>query len=284
MSDYFRFFPTIEYNKFLAKDITRNVRMDKQTKDNAALYHQYAMKEGDTARTLAGKYYDTENLDWLIYFANDVIDPYYDCHLGQAEFADYIDRKYGSFEKANRKIAGWINDWVSDDGQISTGVYDALPSKLKKYYDPVVDYNRNLTAYKRAAADISTNTNRIIKWSLNTVINGSSGDLIDVYASGVKIGTAELVVVDGTTVTANHLILTSVSPPTHIDVGVTGTLVPITSVLFDHKAIADDEVPFWRAVTCYEAEEIANEAKKNLRLISNQFAGEFKRQLKDKLQ
>jgi hypothetical protein len=284
MSDYFRFFPTIEYKKFLAKDITRNVRMSRQTKDNASLYHEYGMKEGDTARTLAGKYYDSENLDWLVYFANDVIDPYYDCHLSQLEFGEYIDRKYGSFTDANRKIAGWINDWASDDGQISMGVYDALPSKLKKYYDPVVDYNRNLTSYKRASADISTNTNRIIKWSLDAVIDGSSGDLIDVYADGVKIGTAELAVADEKTVTAIHLILTSASSPTHIDVGVTDTLVAITDVLFDHKAIADDEIPFWRPVTCYEAEEIANEAKKNLRLISNQFAGEFKRQLKDKLQ
>jgi hypothetical protein len=283
MSNYFSLFPVIEYGKFLAKNITANVRMSRDTKNNALLYHQYAMKEGDNARTIAGKYYDSEDLDWLVYFANDVIDPYYDCHLTQDQFNEYIVRKYGDEETAQRKIAGWVNDWREDDGDISAAVYGALPSKLKRYYDPIVDYNRVVTAYKRAQVDMSTNTNRIIRWRLATSIESSSIAFIDIYASSVKIGHCELVSIDGTDIAVEHVVLESNETPTHIEVVGTDTLISITDVLTDYKSIPDEEVTFWRSVSCYEAEEVANDAKKNIQLVSNQFAGEFKRQLKDKL-
>jgi hypothetical protein len=285
MSNYFRLFPVIEYGKYLAKNITTNVRMSPVTKNNAALYHKYAIKEGDNARTIAGKYYDTEDLDWLVYFANDIIDPYYDCYLHDQQFEEYIVRKYGDLETASRRVVGWINDWRSDDGEIAIATYDALPAKLKTYYDPIIDYNRNLTAYKRSHIDTSTNTNRIIKWALATVITGSSGDLIDIYASSTKIGTCELVSIEDYTITVNHVILDDSDTPTHIEVVGSDTLVSIDGdPVYDYKAISDSEVPFWRHVSCYEAEQVSNDAKKDLRLVSNQFAGEFKRQLKEKLQ
>jgi hypothetical protein len=60
-------------------------------------------------------------------------------------------------------------------------------------------------------------------------------------------------------------------------------LISIADTIQDYDAIPVDEVAFWVNVSNYDAEYSANEAKKNLKLISNQFSGEFKRQLNDKL-
>jgi hypothetical protein len=284
MSNYFRYFPIVEYNKFLAKNITANVRMDKQTRDNAMLFHVYAQKNGDNARTIAGKYYDDENLDWLVYFANEVIDPYYDVYLDSSSFEQYIIEKYGSLELAQQLTAGWINDWRSDDSEISIATYEALLPSQKKYYDPQIDLNRSITSYKRAQIEMRTNTNRIIKWQLATSIDApTTRQLLDIYSSSTKIGMCEVVSVDDDNAVVQHVILTDDSTPTHVALWNDDQLISIADTIQDYDAIPVDEVAFWVNVSNYDAEYSANEAKKNLKLISNQFSGEFKRQLKDKL-
>lgn len=281
--DYFRNFPVIEYNNFLAKNIMANVRLDPKTKQQAALYHQYAMSDGNKASTVAGKYYNDESLQWLIFFANDVIDPYYDVHLDIGPFANYITQKYGSVERAQLLTAGWVNDWTVDLGTLPVAVYDALLPAIKKYYDPIINDDRIVIGYTRAQSNMFTNTNKITKWTLASVIDAPIGTLLDVMVSSSKIGTCESVLVDSTTLTVQNVIVTSNTSPTHIRVYNSNTSISIANTVQEYDSIPLIEVPFWRNVSNYEVEYEINESKKNIKLISSQFAGELKRQFRGKI-
>ena len=50
------------------------------------------------------RYYDDPQLVWLIFLANNILDPYYDWPLPQNQFGDFLISKYGTIAAAQAKI------------------------------------------------------------------------------------------------------------------------------------------------------------------------------------
>lgn len=105
MPQYFTNFPRITYNGINALNITLRAKMNDNFKKNATSFYPYTIKDGETAENLAFDYYGDSNYCWVIYFTNDIIDPYYDWPLSSYNFDEYIAKKYGSIQIAKSTTA-----------------------------------------------------------------------------------------------------------------------------------------------------------------------------------
>lgn len=119
MSQYFEKFPSIKYSGITAKNITLRASMIDSFRQNANNFYPYTIKDGETADSIAYKYYGDCNFVWLIYITNNIIDPYCEWPLDTLEFERFIISKYGSLAIAKqttvyyKKIA--VNYYMNND-------------------------------------------------------------------------------------------------------------------------------------------------------------------------
>lgn len=66
--------------------------------------YEYYVEDGQRPDQIAHLYYDDYRLTWLIFLANDIIDPYYDWPLSSIQLQNYIADKYGSIQDAENGI------------------------------------------------------------------------------------------------------------------------------------------------------------------------------------
>lgn len=106
MSFYFRNFPFVAYDmkKNNVFSLVQNPLVRYKIKDilkrRNFIFLDYIIEEGENGSFIAEKFYEDETLDWVIYIANDIIDPKYDWPLHYNEFNRFIVKKYGSVEAA----------------------------------------------------------------------------------------------------------------------------------------------------------------------------------------
>ena len=110
MAHYFKPFPTISYKlpgmtpTIAVTDITRRFALTTLLKNNAAIYFDYEVKDGDRPDIIADKYYEDQTLDWLVLMTNEMHDPYFKWPLPYQNFVNYIRQKYGSVSVAQGTI------------------------------------------------------------------------------------------------------------------------------------------------------------------------------------
>jgi len=106
MAHYFKPFPSILYkipgitSEMVVTDITRRFTLNTILKNNAAIYFDYEIKDGDRPDIIADKYYEDQTLDWLVLLTNEIHDPYFKWPLSYENFSNYIRQKYGSVSAA----------------------------------------------------------------------------------------------------------------------------------------------------------------------------------------
>jgi len=123
MPKYFRYFPEITYKGRQVKDITRRVRFLEQVQTDPRVFLPYTVKEGETADEIAYHYYGSANYAWLVFIANNIIDPYYDWPMTQAKLDAFISDKYRSLAEesegttlSDRQVLEWTqNATISDN-------------------------------------------------------------------------------------------------------------------------------------------------------------------------
>jgi len=96
MPKYFRYFPEITYKGKQVKDITRRVRFLESVVTDPRVFLPYTIKESESADEIAFHYYGSEDFTWLVYLANNIIDPYYDWPMTQAKLEPFLVDKYRS--------------------------------------------------------------------------------------------------------------------------------------------------------------------------------------------
>lgn len=112
MTRYFENFPTIEYEGQRVKDITRRNQFTKLVSTNPLLYMPYTVREGERPEDIANFYYGSTDYTWLVYVSNNIIDPYHQWPMAEADFNNYLIEKYG--EQSGR-IGEEIVDWTRED-------------------------------------------------------------------------------------------------------------------------------------------------------------------------
>ena len=101
---YFNNLPTIEYGTKVARNLITRPKIKNFILGNPNVIYDYVIKDGERPDTIANAYYGDSNFVWLIFLANNIVDPYYDWPLTQQQFKDFIINKYGSVETAKNTI------------------------------------------------------------------------------------------------------------------------------------------------------------------------------------
>lgn len=108
---YFSNFPSIMYSlddndlefKLIKNPLTR-VRFVREVLQNVKVFYEYDFSDSDSPEIIAHKLYEDPNRYWMMMFANDLIDPYYDVPLKDADLDSLIIHKYGSLANAQSEI------------------------------------------------------------------------------------------------------------------------------------------------------------------------------------
>ena len=109
---YFENFPTINYEGYNVKDITRRNSFTSIFADNPSLYLPFTVKEGERPEYIANYYYGSTDYTWLVYMANNIIDPYLQWPMAEADFNNYLIEKYG--EESGR-VGDEVVEWTRED-------------------------------------------------------------------------------------------------------------------------------------------------------------------------
>lgn len=117
---YFSSFRKIKYFGVTATNITARLVFIERLKQISSVYYPFVVEDGDTPDNIAAKYYGDSSFDWLVYMANDIIDPYTQWPKTYLQFEEYIVKKYGSREAAQTQILFYRKkpevSYINNDG------------------------------------------------------------------------------------------------------------------------------------------------------------------------
>ena len=264
---YFSKFPTIVYNNTLCRDLSRRIKIDDKTRNALTLYYTYTLEDGDRADIIADAYYKEPQMDWLLWLTNEIIDPYYDWHLSDRDFNDYLVKKYGSPEAAIKKIAYYRNNWYDDAQQITPSYYDNhLQLTWRKYYSPFYGKGAQILYYTRRQIDWTQETNKIYKLSVANTTPFVQDELVDVYTSATRSGGGEI-----TAIADTYIMIKSIDGEFTINDSVVGETSnngqTVTASELMYEAIAEDEGVFWSPVTYYDIENERNAYNRTILIL-----------------
>jgi hypothetical protein len=133
--EYFQQFPTILYtfdpNLFDYKTVVNifaRVKVLDAVLQNSLVYYQYSVKDSDTAEIIASKYYGDTKRHWMVFFANQVIDPYFDVPLKERDLENNIILQYGSLANAQAtlfRVQQFVNVTTTFAGTSNTISYQS---------------------------------------------------------------------------------------------------------------------------------------------------------------
>ena len=271
----------ITYNNNVAVNIMARAKLTDEIKGDRRLFLPYTMSEGDRADLLAQAYYNSPGYSWLVWFSNEVIDPYYDLPLTELDLQDYIISKYGSIELAQRKIKHYRTNGKDDDRILTVSEYQSLAYGIQKYWEPVLDYLFNIKHYKRKDEVQIISTNRLASISI-TGLTGTFKLGEEVQYNGTNYGFC-------TYSSATELTVNNVTGQFTVDTTIIGkesgaqaTITACNNTLSTTQAYEDPT--YWEAVSYYDYELEENEKKKEILLMDNRYSTQVEQDLKRLMQ
>lgn len=273
--NYFDKLPTITYANNLVKNLMSRSRLSDSVKRNKTAFYPYTMDAEDRIDTLSNLYYENPGYTWLIWLANDIIDPYFDVTLNADDFIDHITAKYGSYDLAARKIKVYRNNWYDyTDVTITPSQFNSLANGTQKYYEPVLDNVLNVAKYVRKRHDDLIATNKMQSVAISSV-TGTFKVGEEVQTNGTNY--AFVTYVGDTSLTIQHVTGTIATSITGQESGATATVGTVTTLAQPISAV---DAPFWSPVTFLEYEQDLNEAKKVIKLLDVRYTSQAVNDLK----
>ena len=153
MSEYFSNLPLLTYDldrkkpstQYLAIDIFRRNVIREKVLTNIITYYPYQVQEGERPDTLAELYYGSVDFMWLILYANDIFDVYYDWPFFGKQLENFIIQKYGSVLSASTTVHHYeqilraevsstadVNRILEKTVHVDKITYDSLPATERK--------------------------------------------------------------------------------------------------------------------------------------------------------
>jgi len=162
MSKYFTFFPKVTHTNKVAQNITRRAKVTETLLGDPYVYLPYVVKEGERPEDVAYYYYGTMDKVWMVYLANQIIDPYTDWPMNYDNFNNYIIAKYADQANATGyDVIAWTQDNTANNNIVhyknvedptikispDTWTYDTsligAEWEAVRYYDYEVELNEN---------------------------------------------------------------------------------------------------------------------------------------------
>lgn len=286
---FFNTLPTIYYGGQQVKNILARAKLDDKTKGDVFSFYPYTIRESDSRPdVIAHRYYEDANYVWLLYFANEVVDPYYDMGISEGDFDNFIAKKHGSIENAQKKIAFYRTNWDSlEESTISPETYENLAGDEKKYYIHKVNMFGEIVGYDRKKEDVVMATNRIVQLELQNA-NGTftTGEKVSVDASNYGFVTFA----NSSVMTLQHLTGTFNYSTDEVTYTLTGDESAATADIKQSETavhwVANNipqtiEAKYWNPVSYYDLELEIDRAKKNINILDVRYASKMEDQLRN---
>jgi hypothetical protein len=290
---YFEKFKTVRYpaNTYLgevspALNLLSRVTVSRSNKNNPYVYYDYEVKDGQRPDFIAAKYYEDPYGSWLVYLANDIVDPYYGWKMTDEDFENFIVSKYGSIADAVKKTAFYRVNWYEDERNITAAEYEtSIPSDLKIFWRAVYDDNDNLLYYERKPLENTTTTNYLVTATMVSNTAFSNGEYVEVYSESQlvnKVGSAEVVVSN-----ASATILKHNRGFSNSSLYIYGTESNNSGQIFSSEIsfrnIPANSAVYWSPVSFYDYEYEKNFNKSHIKLVTDALYLQAAKTLKQEL-
>lgn len=280
--NYFNKLPTINYNGFAAKNLLARAVLTESTRNNNSIYYPYTIQQDDgRIDNLSQNYYDNPGYTWLIWHTNNIIDPYYGTPLSDNDLYSFIESKYGSFADAEQQIAFYRSNWESDSRILTKTQFDLLQPSEKKYWDPQIDLNYQITGYARRKEDRIINTNKIIQiefeYTNDLVFDGEE----KVFYNSSNYAWIDSL--DNNTMLVKNFTGTFIR---NIDIqgSKSGARALISNVTLISETSAAENPLYWEAISYAQYEQEENEKKRDIMLMDNRYKSQIESELKRVMQ
>lgn len=171
--NYFKKFPSVTYNGKSTVNITRRTKILEQLYSSPINFLSYTVLEGERPEDIARFYYEDMGKTWLVFLANNIIDPASEWPLSDYDFKNMLTAKYktqaGTTDvitwTLNRSITANIVYYENTDGvRITKDTYtlnndlnliDVNDWNAIRVYDYELELNenkRNIFLFNRAYA------------------------------------------------------------------------------------------------------------------------------------
>ena len=283
---YFDKFPIISYANAQAVDLTKRTTMLDRVSNNPYVFYPYEITDGERADQLSYRYYGDPYDSWVIYMTNKIVDPYYEWYLSEQQFYDFIEKKYGSYITAQKKVKHFVNDWF-EQPNITVSDYNALTNKMQNYWEPVVAGDR-IIAYTRKQVNWQCTTNKIMSYSVASGSSFVKDEICDIIYSPTANGKGQVCFSNNSTVCLQHvsgqynvdvskgIVITANSEIKGSESNVNTTFASVTTLVSN---IADEELIYWKPLSYFQYELDKNEYNKTVRVLDSN----FKQQMVDNL-
>jgi hypothetical protein len=259
MSKYFTHFPKINYLNRIVTDITSRVKIIEDLQSDPYAFLPYTIKGDDRPEDIAYYYYGDQNKVWLIYLANQIIDPYTQWPLSNENFEKSMLKKYNKGSQ----------DFVSSNVNTSTNSI-FLPNHKLLTSDPVI-YTA-LSAITGLVTDTNYYVIRVdesnIKLASNAA-NSLSGVAISLTGVG---GNSQKLTFNANNWLLNDAIRSNIKHFTHIDKTI--SISPDTYFL-DQSIVTSQ----WTKVKYYDYEIRLNDDRRTIWLVNSNYADQLQSDL-----
>lgn len=290
MTAFFQKFNKIYYNDYAVVDITQRTKFLDIIQKNPYLFYPYDLKEYERPDQIADRYYNDPYFSWVLFYSNDVVDPYYQWYMPNNDFNDFLIKKYGTVEKAISHISHFTNNWFADPDQISVTTFNELDYVSQRYYQAVFGNRHTIVAYERKKIDNVRNTNKIIRYDADGS-NFVKDEVVKIVFDINNIGRAQVVTSNSTTISVQHALYTTLP---NTEVSITGSsyiygLESESNVVFTDATlvvenIGDVEARFWTPVTYYDVENENNQKYKSIKVMDRSYAFQADKALENLLE
>jgi hypothetical protein len=122
--EYFKYFPKIQYGGKPAIDMLARTKVRNLVLNNSYYVEKYTIAESERADIIADRVYGSARFTWIIYYANNIIDPLVDWPMDYQSFLNFLIEKYGSVELAQSTVHHYL---YKDQYIINKNEYDNQP-------------------------------------------------------------------------------------------------------------------------------------------------------------
>lgn len=164
---YFESFPRIDYENQNVQNLLTRVRFLESIKNSISVFHPFTIQDGEDPRKIAYDYYGSTDYTWIIFLANNIVDPYYEWPMDTFEFEEFLKKKYGSLENAQSTILYY---------QKNPEIYYVSLTNPEEYVLESEAYAYDLSGYTRIEQDSR------VKITQESYERNPSPDFFPVYA------------------------------------------------------------------------------------------------------
>lgn len=277
MGRFFDKFPLVRYtvdksllNEYdTVKNILFRVGLIKEVMEkNIDAYYYHIIRDSERPEIIAERVYGDGQAHWIILYANDIYDPYYDWPMDDRTFEKYITKKYGSlaWAKTNyhhyEKVITRENPFAQVVSTTRFQVNDKiLTDGIITIIDAETDYGVGEIVYIGPSNLSNTFSGKVVAW------NNANGQIVLSNTNGSAKQSQFLI---GTSSAANGTVLKIDLPTTPMDAY--NTLTDTTDFsTFNVAGRTVFETISRDRVTYFDYESQLNENKRLIKIIQPQY-------------